>query len=123
MFHCRQNGHCGSSKTVRVTGAAASPRVSPCCGTPVKVDVASVPPPAPVVVGELLVVDDEPEPPPATTITTTTATAAAASAPASVSRRFLATGTGCPNRHPAPPWKPAERARGPVARASRSVLL
>ena len=61
MFHCRQNGHCGSSKTVSVTGAAAFPSVSPCCGMPANVEIASGPPVLDVV--SLVVVVDDPEPP------------------------------------------------------------
>src|SRR3954447_12641535 len=95
MFHCRQNGHCGSSKTVSVTGALALPSVSPRCGTPAKVETASGL--LLVVVGEG-VVDDEPEPLPATRTITTTATAAAAIAPPRTSRRFLGIPTGCPSR-------------------------
>jgi hypothetical protein len=75
-FHCRQYGHCGSSKTVSVAGASARPSVSPRCGMPTKVDEPdSVWGTVAVVVGEL-------ESPLAETtmITATTASAAAAAA-------------------------------------------
>src|SRR5579885_730718 len=111
MFHSRQNGHCGSSKTVRVTGADALPTVSPRCGTPVNVDTASGPPPPLVDVETTVVVGGEEELVPATTITTTTTTTAAATAPPSSRRRLRFTATGCRTRPPTPPWNPADRGR------------
>src|SRR5438045_5821115 len=84
MLNCRQNGHCGSSKMYMVAPAEGRPSVSPCCGTPAKVEVASLPPVVPDVV--FVVVTALPEPPPPANATTTTTTRIATPA-AAASRR------------------------------------
>src|SRR5581483_7828508 len=90
-FHSRQNGHCGSSKTVSVAGASGLPSVSPCCGMP-----ANIEPLEAVVDVEVVAPEPDPPPLPANTITRTTTITATPAAPASRMSRLRGTGTACP---------------------------